>query len=553
MRDVLRLRDVRLFLGALAVPQAGDWLFGAALTVYMLQATGSATWVAAVGVVRLVPWIVLSPAAGVIADRVSRRRVLIASTLGQAVGMGVMTAVVLAGGDPAITLAIAAAAAAASVASSPAVGAALPMLGDERDLAAMNSWRSAILSGAMIVGPVLGAVLLLLGSPAAAFGANGLSLLVSAGMVVKVRTPLGPLGEERAPDANRPSALGFARAAASDLVTGARALVSSAAAALLLASAMAVLFAYTAQVVLWTVLADDHFGAGGDTLTLLFAAYGAGGVLATVPAARAAASPRAGRILAGSLVVGALSVVALARVTDLLPAALLIGAQGVVVTIADVLGITLLQRSLGAAVLGRALGAHDAMTAVAMVAGSAVAPVLLGLGGLAGGFVVTGGLLALVGIGALLALRKPVGLPADVASRLRHLVDLQLFAGAPRYALEGLASASREARVPAGTVLIREGDAPDDLFVLVEGAASVTAGASATPVNTLGPGDFFGEIGLVRRSPRTATVTTTVPSRLLRIDGELFLELVGSGAAHGPTLGRSVGQRLAKTRDAGAS
>ena len=83
MRDVLRLRDVRLLLGALAVAQAGDWLFGVALTVYMLQATGSATWVAAVGVVRLVPWIVLSPVAGVIADRVSRRAVLIGSNVAQ--------------------------------------------------------------------------------------------------------------------------------------------------------------------------------------------------------------------------------------------------------------------------------------------------------------------------------------------------------------------------------------------------------------------------------------------------------------------------------------
>ncbi|MFN8628747.1 MAG: cyclic nucleotide-binding domain-containing protein [Chloroflexota bacterium] len=105
-------------------------------------------------------------------------------------------------------------------------------------------------------------------------------------------------------------------------------------------------------------------------------------------------------------------------------------------------------------------------------------------------------------------------------------------------------------RLPAGTVVIREGDAPDDLYVLVSGAATVTREGSPQPINTVGPGDFFGEIGLLRRVPRTATVTTTESSVLLRIDGALFLELVGSGVAHGPTLGRSVGQRLARSRSA---
>ena len=551
MRDVLRLRDVRLLLGALAVAQAGDWLFGVALTVYMLQATGSATWVAAVGVVRLVPWIVLSPVAGVIADRVSRRAVLIGSSGAQALGMAVMVVVALTGGDPPLTLAIAAVAAAASVATSPAVSAALPHLGDERDLAAMNAWRSALLSGAMIVGPALGAVLLLLGSAAAAFAVNAVCLVVSAGLLALIRTPIGPLRDELlVAREDRRGPAGFARATATDLATGVRALAGTPATVVLVASASIVLLAYTAQVVLWTVLADDHFGVGADGLTLLFAAYGVGGVLATVPAARAAASPRAGRTLAGALVVGALSVVALARVTDLLPAVLLVGIQGIVVTIADVVCITLLQRALGAAVLGRAIGALDSITSVAMVAGSAAAPVLLGLGGLQGGFIVVGGLLALVGIGAIIVLRRPADLPANTAERLRHLVNVSIFVGAPRFALEGLAGASREVRVPAGTVLMRQGDEPDDLFVLVEGAASVTAAGSAAPINTLGPGDFCGEIGLLRHSPRTATVTTTAPSRFLRIDGELFLELVQSGAAHGPTLGRSVGQRLARGRSA---
>jgi MFS family permease len=311
-----------------------------------------------------------------------------------------------------------------------------------------------------------------------------------------------------------------------------------------------ILFAYTSQVVLWAVLADEHFGIGADALTVLYAAYGLGGILATVPAARAAAGRDIGRVLAGAVVIGGLSVVALARVTDLPVAVALVAIQGVVVTMADVLGITLLQRALGAAVLGRAIGTLDSATSVAMVSGSAIAPVLLGAGGLGGGFVVIGIALALVGVAAAVVLRRPALVSADTVERARRLAGLPLFAGAPQFALEGLAESCREMRVAAGTVVIREGDAPDDLYVLLTGAATVTTVASAAPINTMHAGDFFGEIGLLRRVPRTATVTTTEPSTLLRIDGELFLELVGAGVAHGATLGRSVGQRIARTRGA---
>ena len=64
MRDVLRHRDLRLLLAGQAVSQAGDWLYNVALIVYVLDATGSAAWVAAVELAHLVPWIVMSPVGG---------------------------------------------------------------------------------------------------------------------------------------------------------------------------------------------------------------------------------------------------------------------------------------------------------------------------------------------------------------------------------------------------------------------------------------------------------------------------------------------------------
>ena len=64
--------------------------------------------------------------------------------------------------------------------------------------------------------------------------------------------------------------------------------------------------------------------------------------------------------------------------------------------------------------------------------------------------------------------------------------------------------------MPAGEAVIREGDTPDALYVLVDGAAVVTSGAGGR-LNTMAAGDFFGEIGLLKGVPRTATVTSTEP------------------------------------------
>ena len=63
----------------------------------------------------------------------------------------------------------------------------------------------------------------------------------------------------------------------------------------------------------------------------------------------------------------------------------------------------------------------------------------------------------------------------------------------------------------------------------------------------LGPGDYFGEVGLIQHVPRTATVTATSPSRLLRVPGEAFLEALSSGVAS-PSLLEGAKARLASTR-----
>jgi CRP-like cAMP-binding protein len=76
--------------------------------------------------------------------------------------------------------------------------------------------------------------------------------------------------------------------------------------------------------------------------------------------------------------------------------------------------------------------------------------------------------------------------------------------------------------VAAGETLVTEGEPATEFFVLLEGEAVVERGGSA--VRTLGPGDFFGEVALVARTRRTATVTATEPSRVAVFDEHAFRE-----------------------------
>src|SRR6476659_3283951 len=72
-RGVLAIRDARALIGASAASQVGDWLYNAALLAYVFHATHSAVWVGAATICRLLPYVLLGPFGGVIADRHPRR------------------------------------------------------------------------------------------------------------------------------------------------------------------------------------------------------------------------------------------------------------------------------------------------------------------------------------------------------------------------------------------------------------------------------------------------------------------------------------------------
>ena len=95
------------------------------------------------------------------------------------------------------------------------------------------------------------------------------------------------------------------------------------------------------------------------------------------------------------------------------------------------------------------------------------------------------------------------------------LARAEMFEAATPPTLEALAGSLAAEHVAAHTVVVREGDEPDDMWIVASGTLDVTTGGAV--VNHLGPGDYFGEIGLVRDIPRTATVTTNVECDLWRL------------------------------------
>jgi CRP/FNR family transcriptional regulator, cyclic AMP receptor protein len=88
---------------------------------------------------------------------------------------------------------------------------------------------------------------------------------------------------------------------------------------------------------------------------------------------------------------------------------------------------------------------------------------------------------------------------------LGHLAAVPLFSHCSKAELKEVGKVADEVTVPAGTVLARQGAVAFELFVIVSGTATVTR--DGRKIATVGPGGFVGELAVIARTPRTATVT----------------------------------------------
>ena len=118
-----------------------------------------------------------------------------------------------------------------------------------------------------------------------------------------------------------------------------------------------------------------------------------------------------------------------------------------------------------------------------------------------------------------------------------------LFARCSRAELKEIAMLADEIDLHEGKEMTREGEPGREFFVLLEGTADVRK--KSRKVNALGPGDFFGEIALVSREPRTATVIATSPVRALVITDRSFRRLLEDSPQVQTKVMEAMAQRLA--------
>jgi len=109
-------------------------------------------------------------------------------------------------------------------------------------------------------------------------------------------------------------------------------------------------------------------------------------------------------------------------------------------------------------------------------------------------------------------------------AKIELIRKVPLFENCSKQELREVAGVADEVDLPAGTTLTKEGSAGREFVVIVEGFAEVRR--KGRRVNTLGKGDFLGEIALVSGLPRTATVETTTQTRVLVLTDRAFRELL---------------------------
>jgi MFS family permease len=540
-RDALRHRDLRLLIAALVVDQAGNWSCFVVISVYVFDHTHSTQWLAALGICRWGPGLLLASYGGVLADRYQRVTVLIVSALANAAIMTGMAVVVAAGGSIGPVLVLTVLSSTAAIPYRPAAGALTPEVAGEKDLAAANSIFATLENLMVVVGPALGGLLLLTGSAVIGVAANAASFAVAAGIIARLRV-------------RSRGGASAGESAARQWLTGVRALAAQPVAVAVVLFCALDSAVYGAASVLYVPL-SVRLGTGTNGYSYLLAGTALGAVLGAGLANRLSGASRLAPVIMGSLCLQALPYLVTVPVHWPALAAILQVASGVGMVIVDVLAITTLQRNVPGEVLSRVLGIFDTVLLGGILLASLAAGVLLAHADVTVALIAVGVGIPAIGLVGLPALLRADRTSAAEAERLRPRVELlselDLLAGADRRTLERLAAAAQEVIMPAGALLIREGEEADALWILARGELSVQASGGGPEARDLPPvtaPGYVGELGLLHRIPRTATVRTGPQSTLLRIDAQDFRSAL-QASLPSPSLLAVAGTRMARTPD----
>lgn len=505
--------------GLFVVAEYAVWI---GMLVYAFH-HGGATASGLVAMAQLVPGALVAPLVAVVADRQSPAALLVAGYVAQAAAMAGVAVALFEDAVPIVAYGFAVLASTAVCVTRPAQSAVLPSAARvAQELTAANVMAGWAENVGMVVAAAMAALLLSTGQIGLLFALSAAVVAVAAALVAPVRASGIAVADESddQPKANAllEGALVVARQDRARFLTG------------LLTVQYVVVGALD---VLFVVLAIRVLHQGPGWVGYLNAAYGVGAVAASVFTAHLLGWRLSHVIRASVLAVGAglaLTAFSHSAITVVLLLAVVGGGRAVLF----VAGSTLLQRVVPASVIGRVFGLLEGLSNLGLAVGSLLPALLIYLGGDGLALVVVGGLLPATAALGMRALRRLDGGATVPLVEVALLRSLPHFAELPGPALETLAAALERVELRPGEVIIRQGEKGDRFYAIADGEVSVSVDG-----HLLGPmrrGEGFGEVALLRSTPRTATVTAVGHVTLFALGAASFLAVVGG---HPPTSRRA--------------
>ena len=506
-----------------------EWAIWVAILVYAYGATGPAS-VGLVGVVQLVPAAIAAPRIARLGYRMAPERALPVAYAVIGVAM-VATGAAMVGALPApVVYGLAATVVVAYTSVRPIQTSILPSLvGRAEQLTAANALTTIIEGAGVLIGPLLCGLLIAIASPASVYLAAGGATLLAAVLVGQVgrrsslpaASPPAPSTQAPLTEAPRPPTMLPAPPTPTAATQGLQA-VTTVPSRLLAIALLATRFGVAAAMdVLLVLAAIEQLGMGVAGAGYLSAAIGLGWVLGGATTLVIVGRPRLTPLTVIGSLIWAVPIVAVALIASPIPALVALVFAGIGLAIVDVAVRTVLQRLVAIEQLASVFGIAEGASMGGAALGALVVGALVAFLGLTGAMVAAGILLPLVAAAVFLSVGRgeaAIRIPFREIALLRRL---PLFAPAPAPALEAAAGALVDARMPAGTVVIREGDVGDRFWVVASGELDVVQGGR--DIACLGPGASFGELALIRDIPRTASVIARTDVDLYWLDRATFL------------------------------
>ncbi|MEA2634017.1 MAG: hypothetical protein QOH92_784 [Chloroflexota bacterium] len=532
-REVVRNPDLRRLELAFSGFNAAEWSTWIAILVYAYSVGGAST-VGVLAIVMLAPSAVIAPVAAQLGDRLPRQRVMVLGYGLQAATMGA-TGLALLLQFPTIPIYVLATLAAMSVTlTRPAQGSLLPELAhDPSELVAANAVSGAIENLSLFLGPALTGLLLRFGSPGIVWTLMGAVMLVSTLLVARIRG-----GSRREKPVGAAESLGLLGTS----VAGVRALGRLKGPRLIISLMFALSVELGALDVLLVVLAFQQLGTGRAGTGFLYAAIGGGGIIGLVITASLVGRQHLSRPFLAGIACWGVALALVGALPAVVPVLVFLGLAGAGRNVMDVAGRTLLQRTVPDQVLSRVLGVLEGLYNISMGIGAVLTPLVILALGVRGTFIAAGLVLAafaVLSLGPLSAIDRTAPRTGRSLERARALA---LFAPLDGVVLERLAAAFRPVSLPAGSVIIREGE-PGERFYLID-SGEVSVQKNGAEVARLGAGDYFGEISLLKQVPTTATVVASTDVEVLALDPDIFIDAITGSARARRVVDDVVARRL---------